>query len=200
MLKRFIGVVLVAAAMPVWAAEEVINLPAPEIQGGMPLMETIATRRTTREFSAKPIELQDLSNILYAAWGVSHDGKRTIPTARNLQKMNVYAVVNDGIWRYDGAANNLQRVGAAKDIMSALAKQDFVQEAPLTLIFTGVPDERHYMAMHAGSAYQNVGLYCASRGLNNVVRGLVDYEGIAEILGLKGEEVIITQTIGWPYM
>lgn len=198
MLKKIIGTILTAAALPAFAAEEIRQLPAPETTGGKPLMETIAARKTVREFGAEKITPQDLSNILYAAWGVSHDGKRTIPTARNLQKMNVYAVTDGSIWRYDGAANSLQKVGNAEDIMPALATQDFMAEAPLTLIFTGEPDERGYMAMHAGSAYQNVGLYCASRGLNNVVRGLIDYDKIAEVLGLQNEVVIISQTIGWP--
>ena len=98
MLKKFVGAALMSMAMPVMAAENVKTLPAPETEGGMPIMEAIAKRKTAREFSAKKINDQDLSNILFAAWGVSHDDKRTIPTARNLQKMNVYAVFDDEIW------------------------------------------------------------------------------------------------------
>lgn len=53
--------------------------------------------------------------------------------------------------------------------------------------------------MHAGSAYQNVGLYCASKGLSNVVRGYLDREAVEQALKLPPEEkVVITQTIGWP--
>ena len=200
MLKKIMSAAIMSLAMPVMAAENVKTLPNPELNDGMPLMEAIAKRKTAREFSAKKIEDQDLSNILFAAWGVSHDDKRTIPTARNLQKMNVYAVFEGKIWLYDGAKNNLAKVGEAKDIMPFIAKQDFVLEAPLTLIFTAQPDEKGYAQMHAGSAYQNVGLYCASRGLNNVVRGLIDFDEIGKVLGLKDEKVIITQTIGWPYM
>ena len=200
MLKKFVGAALMSMAMPVMAAENVKTLPAPETEGGMPIMEAIAKRKTAREFSAKKINDQDLSNILFAAWGVSHDDKRTIPTARNLQKMNVYAVFDDEIWLYDGKENNLTKVGEAKDVMGFIAKQDFVAEAPLTLIFIATPDERGYAQMHAGSAYQNVGLYCAAKGLNNVVRGMIDFEEIGKALGLKDEKVMITQTIGWPYM
>ena len=200
MLKKFVGAALMSMAMPVMAAENVKTLPAPETEGGMPIMEAIAKRKTAREFSAKKINDQDLSNILFAAWGVSHDDKRTIPTARNLQKMNVYAVFDDEIWLYDGKENNLTKVGEAKDVMKFIAKQDFVAEAPLTLIFTATPDERGYAQMHAGSAYQNVGLYCAAKGLNNVVRGMIDFDEIGKALGLKDEKVMITQTIGWPYM
>lgn len=200
MLKKIVGAALLSMAMPVMAAENVKTLPAPETDGGMPIMEAIAKRKTGREFSAKKIEDQDLSNILFAAWGISHDDKRTIPTARNLQNMNVYAVFDGVIWLYDGKENNLTKVGEAEEVMGFIAKQDFVAEAPLTLIFTAKPDERGYAQMHAGSAYQNVGLYCAARGLNNVVRGMIDFDEIGKALGLKDEKVIITQTIGWPYM
>ncbi len=200
MLKKIVGAALMSMAMPVMAAENIKDLPNPEINTGMPLMEAIAKRKTGREFSAKKIEDQDLSNILFAAWGVSHDDKRTIPTARNLQKMNVYAVFDEGIWLYDAKENNLAKVGEAKDVIPFIAKQDFVLQAPLTLIFTAVPDDKGYAQMHAGSAYQNVGLYCAAKGLNNVVRGMIDFDEIGKVLGLKDEKVIITQTIGWPYM
>ena len=76
--------------------------------------------------------------------------------------------------------------------------QDYTKEAPITLIFTG--NDAKNASMNAAAAYQNVGLYCASRGLNNVVRGYVDMDKVANALNLDKEKVIITQVIGWPYM
>ena len=76
------------------------------------------------------------------------------------------------------------------------ATQDFVEKAPLTLLYTGSDSKNS--PMHAGSAYQNVGLYCTSKGLNNVVRGYFDYEEVQKELNLpEDEKVIISQTIGW---
>ena len=63
MLKKIVGAALMSMAMPVMAAENVKTLPRPEVEGGMPVMEAIAKRKTGREFSAKKIEDQDLSNI-----------------------------------------------------------------------------------------------------------------------------------------
>ncbi len=201
MIKKFVcGLMAAMIGFSAEAAEKIKELPNPNLDGGIPLMEAIAKRKTMREFSPKPLDDQDLSNILFVAWGVSHDDKRTIPTARNLQNMNVYAVFDGGIWLYDGKENNLVKVGEAKEVMPFIAKQDFVEEAPLTLIFTAKPDDKGYAQMHAGSAYQNVGLYCASRGMSNVVRGMIDFDEIGEALKLQDEKVIITQTIGWPYM
>ena len=53
--------------------------------------------------------------------------------------------------------------------------------------------------MHAGSAYQNVGLYCANKGLNNVVRGYFDKDELAKALSLcENQKIVISQAIGWP--
>ena len=185
-----------AASCNAKAAEE-IKLPAPDTKGGIPLMEAIAHRQSTREFSAKAIDDQTLSDVLYAAWGVSHEGKRTIPTAMNKQNLRVFAARKDGVWEYDGSNNSLKKVSDT-DLTPALAEQDYVQDAPLTLIFTGT--DKQSSPMNAAAAYQNVGLYCASRGMHNVVRGYINRAEIAKTLGLGEAEIIVSQTIGWPYM
>lgn len=197
MIKRIVLVVTLLISMPAGAVENKLSLPAPELQGGASLMETIAMRKSTREFSPRKIDDMDLSNILFAAWGISHEDKRTIPTAMNKQDLVVYAVRDDGVWLYNAKERVLELV-TKEDIRPLIALQDYVKEAPLTLIYAG-KDEKD-ASMNAAAAYQNVGLYCASKGLNNVVRGYVEKDKIAEVLGLKDDKVIVTQTIGWPYM
>lgn len=194
MFKKFLAIGLIFISVSSWAAEQQISLPQPDKQGGMPLMEAIAARKTVREFGNREIEAQDLSNILFAAFGVSHEGKRTIPTPMNKQELSVYVVKKDGVWLYDAEKNVLDFV-SAEDILPFIALQDFVKDAPLTLIYTG-KDPKNSL-MNAGAAYQNVGLYCASRGLHNVVRGYIQRDRIASILGLKEDEIIVTQTVGW---
>ena len=197
-MKKFLPLLALAFAFSSEAlAIEEIKLPAPDTKGGIPLMEAITRRQTIREFSPKAIDDQTLSEILYAAWGISHDGKRTVPTGRDMQNMRLFAARKDGVWEYDAATNSLKKV-SDMDVTSYLAKQDFVETSPLTLIYTGTDSQ--YSPMAAASAYQNVGLYCASRGLNNVVRGYFDRPMIAKVLGMEEDDVIITQTIGWPYM
>ena len=197
MIKRIVLVVTLLISMPAGAVENKLSLPAPELQGGASLMEAIAMRKSTREFSPRKIDDMDLSNILFAAWGISHEDKRTIPTAMNKQDLVVYAVRDDGVWLYNAKERVLELV-TKEDIRPLIALQDYVKEAPLTLIYVG-KDEKD-ASMNAAAAYQNVGLYCASKGLNNVVRGYVEKDKIAEVLGLKDDKVIVTQTIGWPYM
>lgn len=195
-MKKLLLAAFLLASSPVLAVED-IKLPNPDTTGGMPLMEAISQRKSTREFSAKAIDDKDLSNILYAAWGISHDGKRTIPTSQNKQDLNVYVIKAGAIWKYIAADNTLKFV-SDDNVSQFINLQDYTKEAPLTLIFTG--NDIKSASMNAAAAYQNVGLYCASRGLNNVVRGYVDMDKVADAMNLDKEKVVITQVIGWPHM
>ena len=197
-MHRFIcGVFMMTMILGTATASELTaqKLPQPVITGGKPLMEVLAFRKTVRTYSEKPIDEQTLSEILWSAWGISHDDKRTIPTSRNKQNLKVYALKADGVWLYNAEKNTLEQV-SNKDVRKLFATQDFVEKAPLTLLYTGSDSKNS--PMHAGSAYQNVGLYCTSKGLNNVVRGYFDYEQVQKELNLpEDEKVIISQTIGW---
>lgn len=178
-------------------AQEAVKLPAPDLTGGMPLMHAMKERKTERAFSTEALDNQTLSDMLWAAWGYNRPDKRTIPTARNRQNMEVYVLKADGAFRYDARANSLIPV-TAQDLRPLAAKQDFVLNAPVTLLFVADEDDK-YAGMHAGSAYQNVGLYCASKGLYNVVRGMIDRDALAKALGIEDEDdIIISQTVGKP--
>ena len=194
-MKKFLLTAALFITFQSSANAETLNLPQPDKTGGIPLMEAISKRQSVREFSAKEIDTQTLSDILYAAWGVSHDGKRTIPTALNKQDLQVFVFYKNAIWKYDGIKIDLI---SETDLTPALALQDYVKDAPLTLIYTG--SDTKYSPMNAAAAYQNVGLYCASRGLNNVVRGYINRDEIAKALKLPANEIIVSQTIGWPFM
>ncbi len=197
MLKLIYGVFAMTLICSSVSATELKTqkLPSPILTGGKPLMETIASRKTEREFSTKEIDSQTLSDILWSAWGISHDNKRTIPTSMNKQNLNVYVLKSDGVWLYNAKDNQLEPI-SNKDMRSLFATQDFVKKAPITLLYTG--SDMKNSPLHAGSAYQNVGLYCASKGLSNVVRGYFDHEQVEKALKLpEPEKAIISQTIGW---
>ena len=66
-------------------------LPKPQTTGGMPLMEAMAARQSSRGIDpASIVTKQELSNMLWAAWGITHDGKRTIATAMNRQELILF--------------------------------------------------------------------------------------------------------------
>lgn len=171
--------------------EKHMSLPKPVTTGGKALMDALSQRKSERSFSGNPVSDQDLSNILWAAWGVNRaDGKRTVPTSRNRQEMQVFAVLESGVWQYDPAANTLS-LALAGD------QRGKYGGAPLVLLYSA-PFEAAYGGMHAGSAYQNVGLYCASAGLANVVK-TTGVDALKDSLPLpSGYKVLVIQAIGWP--
>lgn len=178
------------AGTPVLAAEKGIVLVAPQKEGGMPLMQALNERKSDRGFGKDNIKEQDLSNILWAAWGVNrNDGKRTVPTARNNQDMILYAAMENGVWRYNAPSHSLEQV-LAEDVRAKLGG------APLTLLYAG-PAKNEYASMQAGSMYQNVGLYCAGAGLANLVKSS-GADTLNNSLPLpKGYKVFIIQNIGY---
>jgi SagB-type dehydrogenase family enzyme len=186
-----------------------IILPAPDMQGGIPLMQALARRSTSRTFAEKELPAQVLSDLLWAATGINRpeSGKRTAPTARNLQEIDVYIVTAQGLYLYDVKEHALLPV-LAKDIRAVTGRQDFVALAPVNLIFVvdysrmgDAPEEikKFYGATDTGFISQNVYLYCASAGLATVVRGAVDRDALAKAMELRPEQaVILAQTVGYP--
>lgn len=186
-----------------------IQLPPPETAGGMPLMQALKARHSTREFGSKPLPPQVLSNLLWAASGVNRTetGQRTAPSAHDWREIDVYVTTVDGAYRYEPAAHALRRV-AAGDLRHLTGVQDFVAHAPVNLVYVadldrmsgaGAEDKAFYSAADAGFIAQNVYLYCASAGLAVVVRGLVDRDALGAALGLKKHQrIILAQSVGYP--
>ncbi len=162
-------------------------------------MKALNDRKTTREFSVRKISDQDLSNLLWAAVGINRpNGKLTIPTARDARDLSVYIIKQGGAYRYNAEDNTLELVNPAALIYTA-AKQGFVKDADALLVYVSNNENQDYRAMHAGSAYQNVGLYAASAGMSNVVLGMIDREMLHKELHLTEKDfVVIGQALGWP--
>lgn len=170
-----------------------LTLPAPDLSSS--LMKIINARQSGRAYSAQQIPLQELSNILWAAFGANSHGTRSIPTARNQEDLKVFVLYNQSVWQYDGRKNTLTKI-SDEDLTPYLAKQDFVLKAPVHLIYAG---GNRTAEVHSGSAYENVYLYAAEKGLATVVRGMIDREGLHDKLNLgENETVTYHQTIGYP--
>lgn len=189
----FISAVLFADIRPAVAqgagAKVVVVLPEPDKTGGKPLMQALAERHSTRSFTDEAISMQDLSNLLWAAWGINReDGRHTAPTAKNKQDLSVYVAKSDGVWLYIPEKQAIEQY-LSKDIRAALG------EAPLILMYAA-PQDDESAKFHIGSLYQNVGLYCASAGLGGVVK-VTGADEADQILALKdGYKVMIIQAVG----
>ena len=209
-IALFVAAVFFISCAAVQADElKPVKLPAPQTEGGKPLMQALKERRTRRDFSSREIPLQSLSDMLWAAYGINRPetGGHTAPSTRNMQEIDVYVVKADGTYLYDAAANTLAPVLAA-DIREVTGKQPFVKDAPVNLVFVAdlgkmggmnAADQDFYAATDTGFISQNVYLYCASAGLATVVRGWVDKPALASAMKLRRtQKVILTQTAGYP--
>jgi len=188
---------------------DMTRLPAPQTEGGMPLMQALKQRHSTRELSARALPPQVLSDLLWAASGVNRPGtgQRTAPTARDWREIDVYVAMADGTYRFEPDAHALRRV-LPQDVRALTGIQDFVAQAPVNLVYVADLDRmgdttaEHrllYSATDTGFIAQNVYLYCASAGLATVVRGSIDREALGAVLGLRpGQRVILAQSIGYP--
>ena len=186
-----------------------IALPRPETLGGMPLMQSLAARRSLREFSPEPVPQILLSSLLWAAFGVNRpeENGRTAPTARDAQEIDIYVALADGVYIYEPFAHSLSLV-AAVDARRITGYQDFVDKAPLDFVYvadhshmrmTPADQRRIYSAVTVGAIVQNVYLYCASAGLATVVRAWLDRDALAKALHLsEHESIVVAQTVGYP--
>lgn len=185
-----------------------IQLLKPQMDGGRPLMQVLKDRRSMRAFSTEKLPMQVLSNMLWAACGVNrpNSGKRTAPSAMNMQEIDIYVATADGLYLFDAKAHMLKPV-LAEDIRAMTGTQSFVQEAPVNLIYVAdlsrmrlLSDSKDfYSAANTGFISQNVYLYCASEGLATVVRGLVDRPALAKVMKLRRDQkVILVQSVGYP--
>jgi len=186
-----------------------IQLFKPQLESGSSLMRALQDRNSSRSFSDKELPDQLLSNLLWAAFGVNRpdSGKRTAPSAKNWQEIDIYVALAKGLFLYDAVSHTLKPV-LAEDIRAAVGRQGFTSVAPVNLIYVadrgrmrGADDEAKdfYSATDTGFISQNVYLFCASEGLATVVLGYVDKPALEKKMGLRPDQkVILTQPVGYP--
>ena len=190
---------------------EVIKLPPPEMDGGMPLMKALKLRKSTRGgFGPETkLSMQQISNLLWAANGVNRDGGyRTAPSAIDWRNIDIYVTTADGLFLYDADKHELKVLGK-EDVRAVSGQQDFVKTAPLNLIYVAdfakatfpgasepAPTAEIWSFAGVGFVAQNVYLFCASENLACIVRAMADGEAIAKTLKLRPDQkFILAQTV-----
>ncbi len=186
-----------------------IILPAPRTTGELSVEEALLKRRSIRNFKEEPLNLEEISQLLWAAQGVtdSRQELRTAPSAGALYPLEVYLAVKNveglssGVYRYLPKEHKLILISEG-NVGSYLAEaalgQGFIGEAPINLIFSAVLEITttrygkkgvQYVYMEAGHAAQNVYLQAESLKLGTVVVGAFNEERIREILKTPEEEM-----------
>ena len=182
-----------------------IKLPEPNRNGGMPLYDALRNRKSCRKISSDELTLQEISNLLWAAYGYNREGRRTAPSSHNSQEFDLYVALANGTYLYNAVDNSLE-LKVKEDLRALSGLQDFVASAPLTIIFVANrdkikgKDERgvtETIYVDTGFISQNIYLYCASESFANVVRAMIDKNLLANKLQLTdNQEITLAHTIG----
>ncbi len=188
---------------------EVIKLVAPVKSGGAPVMKVFNDRKSERTFAPEKLKPQDLSNLLWAANGINRtDGKRTAPSAKNVQDVDVYVVMQEGAYLYDAKAHALNPVAAGDHRGAIAVSQDYVKSAPLVIVLVSdltrlgnaANEQTKLMgAVDVGIVCQNINMACAGLGLSTVPRAWMNHEKLKEVLKLKETQLLLMNNpVGYP--
>lgn len=144
---------------------KVVELPKVEKTGGKSIYECLSNRRSNHSPASNPLTLEQLSRVLWAACGVNDEEREmiVIPTSKNSRKVEVYAVMPDGVWQYQRKEHSIRRV----------LNDDYRKElggAGTYLLYTAADD--NYSPMYSGSMYMNVSLVATSEGLDQCVKNV----------------------------
>lgn len=207
-MKKLI-VATVATLATMGCAAQDIALPKVDMnQKSTTMIETLAKRHSVRSYSNQQLSAQELSNLCWAACGVSRDANhRTAPTAMNRREIRLFVFNSEGAYEYIAPENRLKSVVKGDNRALFATSQAFVKEAPVILLMVldfdifGRRDE-HTMTMgcvDVGNVSENINLYCQSVGLCTVPRAMMDKDAISKLLGLGENQIpLINNPVGYP--
>ena len=189
-MKNYITA-LFAAGLAMSGLAESIKLPAPDMDGGLTVMQALKARHSERAFAETELSDKELSGLLWAANGFNRPDRRTNATGLNKQTIVLYVCMKSGAYRYDAKANELVKVSGA-DLRPAVAgSQAFAATAPVSVVIAADTSDPVYKGAwntlshyDAGIVSGNIYLYCAAHDLATVCRGTMDRAKLKKGLGL----------------
>lgn len=181
-----------------------VKLPPPKLDGPVSVEKALWQRRSVRAYKEEPLSLADVSQILWAAQGISDSagGKRTAPSARAMYFLDVYLIsgnvtdLSAGLYRYRPQGHQLEKTmeGDAKAKLFEAAGQAPIKSAPAALVITGQSDRStnpNWMYLEAGHAAQNVYLQGVSLGIGTVVMAGFKPDEVKKALSLLENQTVI---------
>ena len=191
-------------------------LPAPNTDGTVSVEKALANRRSHRQFTNEALSPAQLSQILWAAYGITESkdspaflrgGFRTAPSAGALYPFEIYAVVGNvneiepGVYKYISQENKIMKM-IDEDMREALCAacwgQKMVQEAPVTIFYSaiysrttnkyGERGRERYVCMDLGHSAQNIYLQAETMQLGTCAIGAFVDEEVSKVLQLPAEE------------
>lgn len=186
---------------------EIIKLPEPRYDSDTSIEEALLKRRSIRDYKDSPLTLAEVSQLLWAAQGITNPGGlRTAPSAGALYPLELYVVagnvngLSDGIYKYKTHRHELLRVVKGDkriELCNAALGQPYVRSAAIVIVFSAVYErttvkygERgiRYAHMEAGHAAQNVYLQAASLNIGTLVIGAFYDDEVKKIMKMADKE------------
>ncbi len=182
------------------------ELPEPRTDGDVSIEETLLKRRSIRSYSSKAMTLEEVSQLLWAAQGVTNSkGYRTAPSAMAAFPLETYLVVGDvenldeGVYHYEPDGHKLTKVHDGDyrpQLTTSSVGRYFIEGGAIYILLTAIysvvtlragSEGAKYVHMEVGHAAQNVYLQAVSLGLGTVVNGGISADSIRKILKLPGD-------------
>jgi SagB-type dehydrogenase family enzyme len=191
-----------------------IKLPSPQLKGKASLEETILRRRSVRRYRRDPLNLPQLSQILWSAQGITGTrGFRAAPSAGATYPLEIFVIIGKqgviaseakqvpeelqaGIYHYEAASHSLSLHKAADlrpDLARATLDQEFIIDAPVDIIICALYHRtsyrygrrgERYVHMEVGHAGENIHLQAVALGLATVEVGAFHDEEVRKVLGV----------------
>lgn len=184
-----------------------IVLPQPKLKGEVSIEETIKERRSVRSFKKEPLTIEEISQLLWAAQGITHSlhnfRLRSAPSAGALYPLEVYTVSKEGIYHYIPSYHKLFLVKDGdfrKKLAIAGLNQSAIYSAPLDIVITAIYErttikygERgiRYVHIEAGHSAENIQLQAVALGLGSVTIGAFYDNEVKKLIGCTKEEIPI---------
>ncbi len=187
---------------------DIIQLPEPNYKSNTSVEEALLQRRSVRDFSCEPLFLSEVSQILWAAQGITDKtyGLRTAPSAGALYPLEVYLVAANvenlvaGIYKYNPQNHTIKKITEGDkrvEISNAALKQRSIVEASAVIVIAAVYERtsvkygkrtERYVNMEVGHVGQNIFLQSVSLGLSTVMVGAFEDEALKKAVNLPGNE------------
>ncbi len=162
-----------------------IKLPEPSLKGRLSLEEAISLRRSVREYFSEKLTMGQIPQLLWAAQGITEKryGLRAIPSAGATYPLEIFVVIEDGVFKYINTDNSLEGIineDRRQRLSSAALGQHFIEQAPLNIVITAIYKRtsgrygdraERYIHIEAGHCAQNIHLQAVALGLDSVPVG-----------------------------
>jgi SagB-type dehydrogenase family enzyme len=195
--------------------DKLVKLPPPERgqRSDISLEETLAKRRSIRSFTAAKLSWEEIGQLLWAAQGITEksEGLRTAPSAGALYPLEMYVVMEAGVYHYQPRDHQLQRTlesNVRNELCRAALGQECVKGAPAVFVIAGVFERtawkygergQRYVHIEVGHAAQNLLLQATALGLGAVPVGAFHDEQVEKLLKLpRDQRVLYLIPVGWP--